>query len=138
MFPVATAATDVSLGVETRGPSSSQDPTSFDNPSSRSLSLGTFPKLDELLESLVLHVRLTASKALIRFLASRFMDRIPDRLQKPHVHFVNVNLAGPDPHKNGAVTLRGDARATLEQLGQLLQGWSVDSAYCQRVARLNP
>src|SRR2546423_2306980 len=39
------------------------------------------------------------------------------------VRFVNVNIADFDAAKHGGVALVGDARATLERLQELLEGW---------------
>src|SRR5205814_1975616 len=54
-----------------------------------------------------------------------------------HVQFVNVNVADFDAAKHAGVALVGDARATLERLTELLEGWHVDDAYRDEAARLN-
>jgi 3D-(3,5/4)-trihydroxycyclohexane-1,2-dione acylhydrolase (decyclizing) len=51
--------------------------------------------------------------------------------------FVNVNVAGFDAAKLGALSLVGDARATLERLTGLLEGYFVDRDYREETARLN-
>ncbi|HMB18872.1 MAG TPA: 3D-(3,5/4)-trihydroxycyclohexane-1,2-dione acylhydrolase (decyclizing) [Gaiellaceae bacterium] len=51
--------------------------------------------------------------------------------------FVNVNVAGFDAAKLGALSLVGDARATLERLRGLLEGYFVDRDYREEVERLN-
>ena len=51
--------------------------------------------------------------------------------------FVNVNVAGFDAAKLGALSLVGDARATLERLTELLEGYFVDRGYREETARLN-
>jgi len=53
------------------------------------------------------------------------------------VRFVNVNVADFDAAKHAGVALVGDARATLERLGELLAGWSLPDAYRAETARLN-
>jgi 3D-(3,5/4)-trihydroxycyclohexane-1,2-dione acylhydrolase (decyclizing) len=53
------------------------------------------------------------------------------------VRFVNVNVASFDAAKHAGIPLVGDARATLERLSELLEGWSVDDAYRADAARLN-
>jgi 3D-(3,5/4)-trihydroxycyclohexane-1,2-dione acylhydrolase (decyclizing) len=53
------------------------------------------------------------------------------------VRFVNVNVADFDAHKHAGLALVGDARATLEQLGQELHGFAVDAAFREEAARLN-
>ncbi len=49
--------------------------------------------------------------------------------QHPEVRFININVAEFDAAKQGALGLVGDARATLEELGEVLAGWQVDPAY---------
>ena len=49
--------------------------------------------------------------------------------QHPEVRFVNINVAEFDAAKHGALGLVGDARATLEELGELLAGWRVAAEY---------
>ncbi len=51
--------------------------------------------------------------------------------------FVNVNIAGFDAAKLGALSLVADARATLERLTELLEGYAVDRGYHEEAARLN-
>jgi 3D-(3,5/4)-trihydroxycyclohexane-1,2-dione acylhydrolase (decyclizing) len=53
------------------------------------------------------------------------------------VRFVNVNIADFDAVKHAGLALVGDARATLERLGVLLERWSVDDAYRDEAARLS-
>jgi 3D-(3,5/4)-trihydroxycyclohexane-1,2-dione acylhydrolase (decyclizing) len=50
--------------------------------------------------------------------------------------FVNLNIADFDAAKQAGVPLVGDARATLERLTELLDGWSVDDTYRGEAARL--
>jgi 3D-(3,5/4)-trihydroxycyclohexane-1,2-dione acylhydrolase (decyclizing) len=56
--------------------------------------------------------------------------------RNPEVRFVNVNVAELDAAKHAGVALVGDARATLERLAELLEGWSVGGDYRAEVARL--
>jgi 3D-(3,5/4)-trihydroxycyclohexane-1,2-dione acylhydrolase (decyclizing) len=55
----------------------------------------------------------------------------------PDVRFVSVNVAAFDAAKLGALSLVGDARATLERLTELLRGLAVDRDYRDEAARLN-
>ncbi|TMK55138.1 MAG: 3D-(3,5/4)-trihydroxycyclohexane-1,2-dione acylhydrolase (decyclizing) [Actinobacteria bacterium] len=55
----------------------------------------------------------------------------------PDVRFVNVNVADFDATKLGALALVGDARATLEQLSDVLGDYAVDPEYREQAARLN-
>ncbi|MGH3003780.1 MAG: 3D-(3,5/4)-trihydroxycyclohexane-1,2-dione acylhydrolase (decyclizing) [Gaiellaceae bacterium] len=54
----------------------------------------------------------------------------------PGVRFVNVNVADFDAVKHAGLALIGDARVTLERLGELLEGWRVDDAYRDEMRRL--
>jgi len=56
--------------------------------------------------------------------------------QDPDVRFVNVNIAEADAHKLAGVALQGDARATIESLDELLEGWAVPDDYRARCAAL--
>jgi 3D-(3,5/4)-trihydroxycyclohexane-1,2-dione acylhydrolase (decyclizing) len=56
--------------------------------------------------------------------------------QDPAVRFVTINVAELDAYKHGAVALTGDARATLEELAQALQGYGVERAYAARCGKL--
>jgi 3D-(3,5/4)-trihydroxycyclohexane-1,2-dione acylhydrolase (decyclizing) len=47
----------------------------------------------------------------------------------PDVRFVNINVAELDAYKESATALIGDARETIEELGELLEGYSVPDAY---------
>lgn len=49
----------------------------------------------------------------------------------PDVRFVNVNITSLDAHKQAATPVIGDARATLEQLTQVLAGHRVSEEYVQ-------
>jgi 3D-(3,5/4)-trihydroxycyclohexane-1,2-dione acylhydrolase (decyclizing) len=54
----------------------------------------------------------------------------------PDVSFVNVNVAEFDAAKHAGIPLVGDARATLEQLADALQGFAVADEYRAECARL--
>ncbi|MDP6945897.1 MAG: thiamine pyrophosphate-binding protein, partial [Myxococcota bacterium] len=53
------------------------------------------------------------------------------------VRFININVAEMDAHKHDALSLVGDARATLEELTELLEGWQAPEAHRQRAATLS-
>ncbi|HEY1297519.1 MAG TPA: 3D-(3,5/4)-trihydroxycyclohexane-1,2-dione acylhydrolase (decyclizing) [Chloroflexota bacterium] len=57
--------------------------------------------------------------------------------QDPNVRFVNVNVAAFDAAKHSALPLIGDARATLEELLQLLDGHQVAVEYRARSRKLH-
>src|SRR3954452_3554068 len=54
---------------------------------------------------------------------SDFTTASKTAFRNPNVRFVNVNVADFDAHKHAGVALVGDARATLERLAELLQGY---------------
>lgn len=68
---------------------------------------------------------------------SDFTTASKTAFQDPNVRFVNINVADFDASKHGALALIGDARATLEELGQLLQGYAVEADYRRRAERLH-
>jgi 3D-(3,5/4)-trihydroxycyclohexane-1,2-dione acylhydrolase (decyclizing) len=60
---------------------------------------------------------------------SDFTTASKTAFQDPNVRFVNINVASFDAAKQGALGLVGDARATIEELLPLLEGWRVDDEY---------
>ena len=52
------------------------------------------------------------------------------------VRFINVNIADADAHKLAGLALVGDARATVEALGERLAGWTVEAEYRELCDRL--
>ena len=52
------------------------------------------------------------------------------------VRFVNLNVAPVDAAKHAGLELVGDARAGLEALAEALEGWSADTAHCERARGL--
>lgn len=66
-----------------------------------------------------------------------FMTSSQTGFSHPDVKFININVAEMDVHKQGALPLMGDARATLEALTPLLAGWSTSADYQGRAASLN-
>ena len=53
------------------------------------------------------------------------------------VRFININVAEFDAYKHNALPLVGDARVTLEELAEALNGYAVDAAYRERVQAYN-
>ena len=83
--------------------------------------------------------RIAASADLVIGVGTRWSDfttASKTAFRHPDVRFVNVNVAGFDAAKHAGLALVGDARATLERLAELLQGWEVDDAYRDEVAAL--
>src|SRR2546423_1350746 len=60
---------------------------------------------------------------------SDFTTASKTAFQHPEVRFININVASFDASKHLALSLVGDARATLEELMTLLDGYSVDEGY---------
>jgi 3D-(3,5/4)-trihydroxycyclohexane-1,2-dione acylhydrolase (decyclizing) len=84
--------------------------------------------------------RLAAGADLVLGIGTRWSDfttASKTAFRNPDVRFVNVNVADFDAAKHAGVALVGDARATLERLAELLDGWSVEDAYRDEAARLN-
>ncbi len=68
---------------------------------------------------------------------SDFTTASKTAFQNPRVRFVNVNVAGFDAHKHGAVPLTGDARVTLEELLAALDGYAAPDAWRKAAAGHN-
>src|SRR5829696_4695703 len=68
---------------------------------------------------------------------SDFTTASKTAFQDPDVRFININVAGFDAAKQGALGLVGDARATIEELAPLLAGWHVDDGYRARCSSLH-
>jgi len=84
--------------------------------------------------------RIAAEADLVLGIGTRWSDfttASKTAFREPGVRFVNANVADFDAAKQAGVPLVGDARATLERLGELLGGWAADDAYREQAARLN-
>lgn len=57
--------------------------------------------------------------------------------QNNKVQFVNINVAEFDAFKNGALSVVGDAKASLEALSKLVSSFKVAPAYSNRIKKLN-
>ena len=57
--------------------------------------------------------------------------------QNPDVRFVNINVTEFDAGKHHGLAVVGDAREALAELGELLAGYGVDSAYRAMAQRLH-
>ena len=56
---------------------------------------------------------------------SDFTTASKTAFQNPNVRFVNINVAEFDAYKHAALPLLADARVTLEELTDLLEGYHV-------------
>jgi len=68
---------------------------------------------------------------------SDFTTASKTAFQNPDVRFVNINVAEFDAHKHSAVPLTADARVTLEELGEFLDGYDTGPDYRAQAARFN-
>jgi 3D-(3,5/4)-trihydroxycyclohexane-1,2-dione acylhydrolase (decyclizing) len=64
---------------------------------------------------------------------SDFTSASKTAFQNPNVRFININVAEFDSYKHAALPLTGDARATLEELQNLVSGYAVDDPYRAKI-----
>ena len=57
--------------------------------------------------------------------------------QNPDVRFVNINVAEFDAYKHHALPVLGDAKVTLEELGQALEGYRASDAHQEKAKQLH-
>jgi 3D-(3,5/4)-trihydroxycyclohexane-1,2-dione acylhydrolase (decyclizing) len=84
--------------------------------------------------------RIAAAADVVIGIGTRYSDfttASKSAFRDPGVAFVNVNVAELDAVKHGGLALPGDARATLEQLAELLEGHEVDAGYRANAAELS-
>jgi 3D-(3,5/4)-trihydroxycyclohexane-1,2-dione acylhydrolase (decyclizing) len=67
---------------------------------------------------------------------SDFTTASKTAFQSPQVRFINLNVTEFDAAKHHALSLVGDARATLEELRGLLEGYRVEPTYRERAEQL--
>jgi 3D-(3,5/4)-trihydroxycyclohexane-1,2-dione acylhydrolase (decyclizing) len=68
---------------------------------------------------------------------SDFTTASKTAFQYPDVHFININVAEFDAAKHHALSLVGDARATLEELLPLLDGYQSEESYRTQARQLH-
>lgn len=68
---------------------------------------------------------------------SDFTTASKSLFQHPDVKFININVNEFDAFKHASLPVIGDARAVLEELDQLLQGYEVAAEYRQKVYSYN-
>ena len=56
--------------------------------------------------------------------------------QNPSVKFININLFEMDAFKHGGIPLTGDARETLRELEERVDGFKVDQSISKKIANL--
>lgn len=65
---------------------------------------------------------------------SDFTTASKTAFQNPDVRFININVADFDAYKHAALPLVADARATLNELCEALEGYRVSEEYTARVS----
>jgi 3D-(3,5/4)-trihydroxycyclohexane-1,2-dione acylhydrolase (decyclizing) len=83
--------------------------------------------------------RIASSADVVIGIGTRFSDFTTASktvFQAEGVRFINVNIADADAHKLAGLALVGDARATVEALGERLAGWTVEAEYRAQCDRL--
>ncbi|MEL6941658.1 MAG: 3D-(3,5/4)-trihydroxycyclohexane-1,2-dione acylhydrolase (decyclizing) [Bacteroidota bacterium] len=68
---------------------------------------------------------------------SDFITGSRSLFKNPNVQFININVCEMDGFKMGGLPLRGDAKATLGELAELLADYEVATDYRAKVAQLN-
>lgn len=68
---------------------------------------------------------------------SDFTTASKTAFQDEGVRFININVANFDAYKHHALPVMGDAKATLEELQQMLTGYRVDGLYEQRARQMH-
>jgi 3D-(3,5/4)-trihydroxycyclohexane-1,2-dione acylhydrolase (decyclizing) len=68
---------------------------------------------------------------------SDFTTASQTAFQNPAARFININIAAFDSAKQGALALTGDARATIEELADLLGQHRVSDDYRAEIGRLH-
>ncbi|MHC4369019.1 MAG: 3D-(3,5/4)-trihydroxycyclohexane-1,2-dione acylhydrolase (decyclizing) [Planctomycetota bacterium] len=68
---------------------------------------------------------------------SDFTSASKTAFQNPDVRFVNINVAEFDAYKHAALPLVADAKVTLEELTELLDGYHVDTEHEQKARQLH-
>ena len=65
---------------------------------------------------------------------SDFTTASKTAFQNASVRFININVAEFDAHKHAALPLVADARVTLDELREMLEGYRVGDEYAARIA----
>ncbi|MEZ4832463.1 MAG: 3D-(3,5/4)-trihydroxycyclohexane-1,2-dione acylhydrolase (decyclizing) [Caldilineaceae bacterium] len=68
---------------------------------------------------------------------SDFTTASKTAFQHPDVRFVNINVAEFDAYKHAALPVIGDARATLEELAEMLAGFAAPAEYTAQAKKLH-
>src|SRR5207247_8887746 len=68
---------------------------------------------------------------------SDFTTSSKTAFQNPQVRFININVSAFDASKHLALPLVGDAKVTVEELLDLLDGYAVEASYRAQAERLH-
>ncbi|PJF20243.1 MAG: 3D-(3,5/4)-trihydroxycyclohexane-1,2-dione acylhydrolase (decyclizing), partial [Phototrophicales bacterium] len=68
---------------------------------------------------------------------SDFTSASKTAFSNENVRFININVAEFDAYKHNALPLVGDAKVTLEELIEMLDGYSTEDTYQQRAQVYN-
>jgi 3D-(3,5/4)-trihydroxycyclohexane-1,2-dione acylhydrolase (decyclizing) len=68
---------------------------------------------------------------------SDFTTASKTAFRNPLVRFININSAEFDSHKHSGVSLTGDARVCIEELSEILRGYSVSDEYREKAADMS-
>lgn len=66
---------------------------------------------------------------------SDFTSASKTAFQNPAVRFININVADFDAYKHAALPLTGDARAVLEELSAVVDGYAVGQSYHESILK---
>ncbi|MGA2421461.1 MAG: 3D-(3,5/4)-trihydroxycyclohexane-1,2-dione acylhydrolase (decyclizing) [Candidatus Acidiferrum sp.] len=66
---------------------------------------------------------------------SDFTSASKTAFQNPAVRFININVAEFDAYKHAALPLTGDARAVLEELAAVVDGYAVERSYQESIVK---
>ena len=66
---------------------------------------------------------------------SDFTTASKTAFQNPGLRFININVAEFDASKHAGLPLAGDARVTVEELGEALAGYRVETSYGETIAK---
>ncbi len=83
--------------------------------------------------------RLAAAADVVIGIGTRYSDFTTashTAFQNPQVVFININTAEFDAHKHSGIPLTADARVTLEELAEALQGWKTGADYGRTISGL--
>jgi len=85
-------------------------------------------------------IEITNEADIVIGIGTRYSDFITasrSLFKNEKVQFININVCEFDGFKMGGLHLKGDAKATLQELGKYLKEYAVTTTYRKRIKRLN-